>query len=132
MVCVVSWLRTAVSFSNAANWANPSRIDPVLLTYSDPQPGSNKRVLSLLSSPTYPVMLLSLVCVSASSVLEPSLQHPGMTKPSKFINGIFLPYEWERFVAVICMAFQEPGMHAPLFENEMTFSTRPVSDKSCV
>src|SRR6202795_533824 len=121
--CIFRCVRTAVSFSNVDNWANPSRIDPALLTFSDPVPGSNKRLLTRLSSPTFPVILLSLVCVAGSSLFEPSLVHNGSTKPSKFISGIFLPHEWERFIAVICMAFNEPGMTAPLQDGDITFST---------
>jgi hypothetical protein len=95
-------------------------------------PPKNRRVLTLLNcpSPGYPVLLLSLICVTDSGLLEPKSQFQ-KSKPCKFIAGIVLPYEWERMSAVLCMAFREPSMNAPLTDGKLTFSTKPVSDMTC-
>ena len=125
-------MKVAVSFAISENSVNPSTMDPALLFFSDALPPKNMRVLTLLKSPSlgHPVLLFSLICVMDSSILEPRAQY-GRSKPCKFITGIMLPYEWERMSAVLCMAFREPCMHAPLIDSKLTFSTRPVNDAQC-
>jgi len=129
---ILSQMKEAVSFSNDGNCVNPSRVHPAILSFSQPMPPKNRRVLTLLKcpSPGYPVLLLSLICVTDSSLLEPKSQFQ-KSKPCKFIVGIVLPYEWERMSAVLCMAFREPSMNAPLTDGKLTFSTKPVSDMPC-
>jgi hypothetical protein len=121
-----------VSFNTDGNCVNPSRAHPDILSFSSPLPPRNRRVLRLLKcpSPDHPALLFSLICVTDSSLLEPSPQF-SKSKPSKFITGILLPYEWERMSALLCMVFRVPSMHAPLIDGKLTFSTKPVNDGPC-
>lgn len=121
-----------MSFKDSGNCVNPSRVDPAILSFSDPMPPMNRRVLTLLKcpSPGHPALLFSLICVTDSSLLEPRGQF-AKSKPSKFITGILLPYESERLAAVLCMVFKEPSLHAPLIDGKLTFSTKPVNDNPC-
>ena len=125
-------MKETVSFAYSGNCVNPSRVDPAFLSYSEPMPPKNRRVFTLLKcpSPGHPALLFSLICVMDSSVLEPRPQYP-KSKPCKFITGMLLPYEWERMSAVLCMAFREPSMYAPLIDGKLTFSTRPANDNPC-
>jgi hypothetical protein len=125
-------MKEAVSFKDSGNCVNPSRAYPEILSFSHPLPPKNRRLLTLLKCPTpgNPVLLFSLICVTDSSLLDVRPQF-AKSKACKFITGILLPYEWERMSAVLCMAFRESSMHAPLIDGKLTFSTKPLSEFSC-
>jgi len=106
----------AVRFTQHKHYINPSRISPLVLhsTHtshdgSRSQLYANRRIAVCLSS----------ILVVESHLLSPTDR--GLR--NKFIKGTLHHQEMQRFVAVTCMIFNQPILHAQIERDSMIFST---------
>ena len=105
LVSVVLWLILCdslalgcLNFSRNGRFANPSRLDPALVTC---RPADNSFV-TFKDRTADTIIFVSTVIVNESYVASP--KRFGTAGQMKYISGIFHAVEWERACSFFCMA----------------------------
>jgi hypothetical protein len=111
----------AITFSRAGIFFNPSRAAPhhvkPATTMEDSR--SNYALLGNATKNFQYAVFTSVIAVTQSNLhdSEPS----GMFRQ---VSGTLCTLEWERLCAFFCMVFKEKELHAQIYEDALTFSTR--------
>ena len=85
--------------------------------------------MTTLKNPSLPALFYTVVCVGDSHLHTPVLSG---TKYVKSITGKPFAGEFERMVSVLLMAFGVEDLRAPLSEDWLSFTCRPLTDGAFV
>jgi hypothetical protein len=114
----------AITFVSSARFVNPSRAVPAVVkpAVGDSQ-NATKYVVHANAVSNYQFSVFtSVLAVTSSNLLDPAPN--GLFRQ---IRGIMCIQEWERFCAFFCMVFRERELHAQIYEDSISISTRAKS-----
>ena len=111
----------AIQFVQCGRYINPSRVSPL---YVNAKRMAMKGSRFRLNVDTHFAICVTCICVTDSYLYR----LPSAGIPQRQVRGIVHSQEWERLVAFFCMVFDEKDLHAQLFQDALTFSTKPQSD----
>jgi hypothetical protein len=112
----------AITFIRAGMFINPSRAAPSSVkqsTISDPNRSTTYALQANAIHNYQYAVFTSVLAVTSSNILD--LDTPGMFRQ---IIGTLCTQEWERFCAFFCMVFKEQELHAQIYEDAISISTR--------
>ncbi|KAJ7205112.1 hypothetical protein C8J57DRAFT_1541939 [Mycena rebaudengoi] len=115
----------AVTFEFApGGFLNPSRFDPRRIGIQSTTADSSRYILVADDKPA--------ICVSAVMAAESVLregQSIGKAMPRKWLTALFHNQEYERFVSLMCLAFNTTCVYGQLAHGGVVFQTRMGSSK---
>jgi hypothetical protein len=76
-----------------------------------------------------PMIFISIIRVHACNIFEPLLSQ-GVGKPLRSVQGAMIEGEWERAIGSIGMIINEKEFRAPLFRDDLSFTTAFGSNES--
>jgi hypothetical protein len=113
----------AITFMKAGIFVNPSRAAPSIVkmsTSSSDSVRNTKYAIQATASHNFLYTIFtSVLAVNSSNLLDSEPQ--GMFRQ---ITGTLCTQEWERFCAFFCMVFKAKELHAQIYEDAITISTR--------
>ncbi|RDB26091.1 hypothetical protein Hypma_006901 [Hypsizygus marmoreus] len=118
---------TQFNETGSGPFINPSRIAPFHLSTRPVYTKADARRLYASGAPA--------ICVSTIySVKSYLLGSKPSGRPQKALTGIFHDQEWQRFEALVCLAFERNRLKAQYNEHALEFATRaqPIEENSNV
>ena len=118
---ISSLITSAITFIKAGIYINPSRASPSSVKMSTPDAKYTTTYALHAGSTTnfgYAIFT-SVILVTSSNIQEvsPDVQF-------RSISGTLCTQEWERLCPFFCMVFRQQQLHARVYEDAISFSTR--------
>ncbi|KAJ7502034.1 hypothetical protein B0H11DRAFT_2223932 [Mycena galericulata] len=123
-----------VNFVQKDNYVNMARVNPMLLKAVRQIYGEQKSRWSLCIEETGApaICIMSAMAVKSSLTEATSVIESDKAPRLKFLTAVPHSQEYERMVGALGMLFQETSMKAQIFEDTITFGTRPLYAKTSV
>lgn len=106
-----------LQFSQTGRFVNPSRASPMSTLVK--RVGVDTKNLRLYIGSDFAICL-TCICVTDSFLYR----FPPTGLRQRQIRGIVHSQEWERLVGFFCMVFHEDELHAQVFKDALTFTTK--------
>jgi hypothetical protein len=112
----------AITFTRGGIFVNPSRAAPSIVksaSSSDSARSTRYAIQANASHNFLYTIFTSVLAVNSSNLLEHDSQ-----AMFRQITGTLCTQEWERFCAFFCMVFKARELHAQIYEDAISISTR--------
>ena len=123
LICLGRIIVDAITFIRSGIFVNPSRASPSSVKPQSSSSDSNRSTTYAIQANAFNnfnyAVFTSVLAVTSSNILD--LEPQGMFRQ---ITGTLCTQEWERFCAFFCMVFKEQELHAQIYEDAISISTR--------
>jgi hypothetical protein len=111
-----------ITFKNYGMFINPSRAAPASVKMAASEYSRSNVSYALLagSQNSFGYAVFTSVIAIANS----NIHDDNPTSTFRQISGTLCTQEWQRFCAFFCMVFKEKELHAQIYDDAITFSTR--------